>query len=968
LELARLIGYEPRPGVAASVHLAYNIEADRSVTPPASIHTIVPAGSRAQSIPGPGELPQSFETSDPLDARTEWNALGVRMTRPQTVDSIQKNGLYLKSTATNLKANDALLIEFPAKKGVQRVPLRVVEVTPEPTADRTHVTVRPWRTVKEASDFLAATAASMLSPNFPTKLEGEAARKQGESIQELSKLLAEVDVRNAAETIAKAFGALSNTQVENRKSDFGTVDNLLSMALAELELTRTSLVAGGGEFSDVANANPALDLAKFSDVLSKIEKPSSLPPANAARLPRTASTFTAQTDTLPRLLTALRPELASALYPAIANAAVTPQSPIRVHAFRLQAALFGNNAPRKPLTFDKTTGAIIVSGEWPIIENAKTIKRLEIDFPRIVHEEETVINLDARYEKIVHGSWLLVQTPETKLTKPGLLLAKARSVMPGAGRAEYGMSGKTTRIALASADNSAVAPAWIQLGDKKEEDSDFDALRQTIVYAQSEALDLAEEPITDSLCIGAKEQIELDGLYDGLDAGRWLVIVGERADINGTSGVPAAELAMLAGVEHSYDRERPGDKIHTFLKLSTALAYCYKRDTVTIYGNVVKATHGETRREVLGGGDSAKAMQTFALRQPPLTFVSAPDPSGIRSTLKVRVNDIEWHATDSLAGLGPADRKFIVQIDDDGKTKVVFGNGASGARPPTGSENIRADYRNGIGKSGNVQAGQISLLSSRPLGVKGVVNPLRASGGADRESRDQARRNAPLAVQSLDRLVSVQDYADFARTFAGIGKANAKLVADGARQIVHVTIAGADDIPIEAHSDLFRNLTKALREFGDPFVPFKVAVRELLLLFIAAKVRVLPDYEWESVKPKVQAALLDAFSFERRDIGQGVVPSEVLAVIQRVPGVEYVDLDSLRRIDQAEVEKVFGATLKTDDENEPLSIVPGGANDPVVALLARENKPKLTPRVLPAQLAFLSPAVPDTLFLSEITA
>ena len=28
----------------------------------------LPVGSRAQSIPGPGEMPQSFETSEPLDA------------------------------------------------------------------------------------------------------------------------------------------------------------------------------------------------------------------------------------------------------------------------------------------------------------------------------------------------------------------------------------------------------------------------------------------------------------------------------------------------------------------------------------------------------------------------------------------------------------------------------------------------------------------------------------------------------------------------------------------------------------------------------------------------------------------------------------------------------------------------------------------------------------------------------------
>ncbi|MFO0979778.1 MAG: hypothetical protein U0996_25490 [Planctomycetaceae bacterium] len=38
----------------------------------------------------------------------------------------------------------------------------------------------------------------------------------------------------------------------------------------------------------------------------------------------------------------------------------------------------------------------------------------------------------------------------------------------------------------------------------------------------------------------------------------------------------------------------------------------------------------------------------------------------------------------------------------------------------------------------------------------------------------------------MDRLVSVQDYEDFARTYAGIGKASASMI----QGTVHVTIAG----------------------------------------------------------------------------------------------------------------------------------------------------------------------------------
>src|SRR4029077_2738154 len=117
--------------------------------------------------------------------------------------------------------------------------------------------------------------------------------------------------------------------------------------------------------------------------------------------------------------------------------------------------------------------------------------------------------------------------------------------------------------------------------------------------------------------------------------------------------------------------------------------------------------------ETLGNGDGAQSLQSFALKQPPLTFVSAPNPSGVDSTLKVFVNDVQWHKADTLAGLGPKDRKFITKTDDTDKTTVIFGNGEQGARLPTGVANVKSVYRNGIGKPGNVKAEQISLLQTR---------------------------------------------------------------------------------------------------------------------------------------------------------------------------------------------------------------------------------------------------------------
>jgi predicted phage baseplate assembly protein len=527
------------------------------------------------------------------------------------------------------------------------------------------------------------------------------------------------------------------------------------------------------------------------------------------------------------------------------------------------------------------------------------------------------------------------------------------------------------------------------LQDQREStptDNDFEALRNTAVYAESELLELAEEPIDQPVCGGADDLIELDGFYEGLEAGRWVVVSGER-EIGGTSGVRFSELSMLSTVSQSVQMQLqqtsrdsnttppptraplPGDKTHTFIKLAAQLAYCFKRATVKIYGNVVLATHGETRTETLGSGDGSKPLQQFNLKQPPLTFVAASNPSGVDSTLKVYVNDVQWRESKTLLGLNGKDRRFVTQTDDEGKTALIFGNGREGARLPTGIENVRAVYRNGIGKGGNVKAEQISLLSTRPLGAKEVINPLPASGGADKETRDQARKNAPLAVMALDRLVSVQDYEDFARVFAGIGKARAAELSDGRRQIVHLTIAGADDIPIETHSDLYRNLTTALRRFGDPYQPFRIELRELKLLVLSARVRIHPDYLWEKVEPKIRATLLDAFSFERRELGQDALLSEAISAMQSVIGVEYVDVDTFGGVS----EKISDPSTKVRRLRTPAEIADevqvivdlsqsqGPAHRVSVNLADFEGQ-----SLRPAQLAYLSPLIPATLILNEV--
>ncbi|HEV3050686.1 MAG TPA: putative baseplate assembly protein, partial [Longimicrobium sp.] len=601
---------------------------------------------------------------------------------------------------------------------------------------------------------------------------------------------------------------------------------------------------------------------------------------------------------------------------------------------------------------------------------------LEVDHrtPLLASEAQLrTVSLDASYDKIVPGSRVIVERPGA----PALtaMVQQVRTVA----RADYGVSARVTQLVL---DRRWLGSGTDALNLALDPRTTLAPLRAVTVHAQSEVAELAEQVIATDV---SGNSIELDGLYDGLEAGRWLVVTGERTDVRDQAGfivpgVRASELVMLAGVAHEVRlvqdargelRELPGDTLHTVLLLSASLAYSYRRSTVTINANVVRATHGETRREVLGSGDGAQPFQRFALKQKPLTWLAAATPSGVRGTLEVRVDGVRWPLAGSLLDLGGNARGYVLRTDDDGTTRVTFGDGRRGARLPTGVENVTAVYRTGIGKGGNVEAGLISVLASRPLGVRDVVNPRRATGGADPETRDQARRNVPIAVLALDRLVSVSDYADFARTFAGIGKAAATALTDGRRQVVHLTIAGADDIPIDPSSDLYAALLAALRGYGDPVAALQLAVREAVFLFLAARVRVHPDHLWTRVEPALRAALLLELGFDRRELGEDVLLSRVVSVMQAVPGVEYVDVDLLDGISESQAADPEALAQKLDELGSARAGGTSGcAARPRARLtvhMARVDATDPARRILPAQMAWLNPALPDTLVLTEVT-
>ncbi len=971
VELARLVGYVPRPGVAASVHLAYTVESaapslsDQGRTPSARKEpsVTIPAGARVQSIPGPGELSQTFETSEELDARASWNKLKPRLTRPQriTPDNVDMlKTVYFEGTATDLKPNDVVLFDFQnsARPFYRRI---AVVHDPDLANKRTTVTLQPKPLQEEVEQALESSLQSLTSEGDQQPIKTEKIKR--EILNELKQTItARVSPQERLADLSKKVMTLEHRAKEIRIGE--TREWMLDLSAM---LSKTLKKDRGDGTTDEESAQPfVFDRQPADGRVSELVYAA----LTASSLPKDEG-----------------------LSDHLAQTRFEEAHPVTVSAFRVKASLFGHNAPKEPTALNGNT-KVMKFDEWQVDAADK--------IPNTVY-------LDASYDRITPNSWVILEYSPQGIVVP----MKVRTVDTGMSRALYGITGKTSKLVLVPA--SGEEKSWFQ--DKEG----FAIIRQTVVYAQSEELPLAGEPLVDAIGGEASTQIELDGYAEGLKPGRWLIVTGEEVDITQPleritlaseqkkeaegqvtiQGARRSELVQVSAVEDGWamlpktdrtttspvsphpaspaasdktDEQKeafvpaPGNAIHTTLLLKHGLKFQYKRETVEIYGNVVRATHGESRKEVLGSGDAGKALQHFPLSQNPLTYTAASTPAGIANSLSVYVNGVRWKEEARLTDLGSSDRVFVVQTDEEQKTTIIFGDGRNGARLPTGIENVKAEYRSGIGTAGNVEAERVRLLMTRPLGVKAVDNPLRASGGADPEGSHLIRANASLGVMAFDRVVSVQDYEDFARSFAGIGKARADLLRHGRQQFIHLTIAGIDDGPIDKDSDLHRHLTEALRRHGDPHHQFVIASRELLVLVLSAKVAVHPDYQWADVGQQVRTTVLAQFSFAKRALGQDAYLSEVISTIQNVRGVHSVDVDVFDHVPQIQEAGVQRRLLpipeldrlackKLEDMKKTPQDQPKGAISVSPACI-------VAGAVRPAQLGYIPLAVPSAIELT----
>jgi hypothetical protein len=322
----------------------------------------------------------------------------------------------------------------------------------------------------------------------------------------------------------------------------------------------------------------------------------------------------------------------------------------------------------------------------------------------------------------------------------------------------------------------------------------------------------------------------------------------------------------------------------------------------------VTVKQGTTVTDEAIGQSNGTVNQSFELSQ----------SSVINGSISVVVGGTNYTAVPYLIDYNGYDPVFSTYTDGDGITFVIFGDGISGRIPPNTAQ-ITATYRIGGGAAGNVAANTIKYFTNFAASGLTVLNtyistaiPGAASGGADQESTDSIRISAPSSIKTLNRAVSLSDYASLVVQVSGVAKATA--IADVYTSVtMYFAPYGDSGVQVDGvtPSTTFNNLKTVVAAYMTDKIPANTTITfqppSYVTVLIDASITVLPQYKQSLVETDVYAILSELLAFENVAFGDRITLQDVMTTVASVDGVGRVSITKLVRSDQ---DKTYNITNK----------------------------------------------------------
>ena len=330
------------------------------------------------------------------------------------------------------------------------------------------------------------------------------------------------------------------------------------------------------------------------------------------------------------------------------------------------------------------------------------------------------------------------------------------------------------------------------------------------------------------------------------------------------------------------------------------------RLSASTIGGTARVGQAEVIDGEIVGFSNGVAGQRFHLRHRPV--VRGPHPIDLEVA-----TETGWETWTEVRGFSeshPTDRHFTL---DAAAGEIALGPAVReadgslrhyGAVPPKGAALRIPRYRTGGGRRGNVARGAISVLKSSVPYVGRVENRVGAAGGVDAEDIESAKVRGPILLRSRNRAVTPEDYEELAREavsdIARVRCVPAAADAERAVRVLVVPAVGEDrDLGFEQLVPSEETLA-AIAAYLDErrIVGVQVIVEPPVYqgITVVARLRARPGVRAARLTADALAALHRHFhpivggdDGSGWSFGRAVHIGEVYAVLQSLPGTEYVE-------------------------------------------------------------------------------
>ncbi len=433
---------------------------------------------------------------------------------------------------------------------------------------------------------------------------------------------------------------------------------------------------------------------------------------------------------------------------------------------------------------------------------------------------------------------------------------------------------------------------------------------------------------------------ELENLNETLERGRLKSIPPKTVELNElkTSSLPKMQLKDQSNVSMENKEDFKIFNIDLFFENSLK----FPPKVRGFYLNSVWAGQSKTISDELLGSGNGEVNQNFKLANAPVisetiwinefatlsekdrkTLLSEPNRAKLIQDSKGNILEfwVRWTQVNDFLDSESKDRHYVIDKTDG---EVSFGNGRRGMILPIGSDNIKATYSIGGGKSGNFDASKISKLQSSIAFVDKVFNPISSSGGTETEDIDTFLKRAPTIFKKRDRATALEDYewlakkaSDQVARVKALPNFNAERKFSTGWVTVVIVPESPSSKPVPS-SELKRRVTAYLKERCPAVVMLRVIPPYYIKIdvsaeIVTASIDAIPVIE-KDARNKISEFLHPLTGGTERNgwrFGGAICISDLYRILEQIKDIDYVNKVIINLYDDDSGDT--GPTMKLSD-------------------------------------------------------